>query len=322
MRAWVLGLAALVAGCDLLPDDSGLRTENHVTWVTVRGDHVPVLNPGTAMDRAAIGVQRTWPNLAAAEAAVSPRWTAAHPQNSFLGALNGRPPHGELVGFGATLVRQSNTDFPPGPEDFPAATGELNRPTLLFFDMRAGGDPANWPIIGMGYAFPYKDEDEDGTAEAPFIFGDQPGPQLKWNLIEASYFFRDGFLTHEAGYHVHLFGAAFDLASTADLTDDARAGGLRIDAAGLSPIGHADMKGGGPHRAKHGRFFTIHVFFEPGTGRATVAPCDPWARFSTDAVAVPVGSFYYRDDPTSLTRVDVQCRNGGGYPTINELAPD
>ena len=160
MRAWVLGLAALVAGCDLLPDDSGLRTENHVTWVTVRGDHVPVLNPGTAMDRAAIGVQRTWPNLAAAEAAVSPRWTAAHPQNSFLGALNGRPPHGELVGFGATLVRQSNTDFPPGPEDFPAATGDLNRPTLLFFDMRAGGDPANWPIIGMGYAFPYKDEDE------------------------------------------------------------------------------------------------------------------------------------------------------------------
>lgn len=218
------------------------------------------------------------------------------------------------------MVRQTGDATIPGPEDIPFAEGPLDEPLLLFFDRRGGRLARNMPIIGMGFGLEFVDEDGDGEADIPVIVRGHSNSRIDWDPVEAFFFALDGTLIHEAGYHlVGRLRPGFRLATDDDLTDAARNRGLSIDARGLSPVRHQDMEDG---MGEHGRIWAMHVWFEPGTGLPTIAPCDPFHRQRDGANALPVGSFFYRKDEPSRALVAAQCENGGVYPTVAAQAPE
>ncbi|MGB0852861.1 MAG: hypothetical protein ACPGSI_06185 [Pikeienuella sp.] len=296
--------ALMLAGC--------VERLSVITWIPLGDEQIPILNEDTAMARAARQVQARWPTLNDAEQDTTPLWRDAHPAFGLA--------HGELSGFGITMVRVNRRAVAPDPEDIPFATGELSEPNLLFFDRSAASLARNMPIIGMGFGFEFLDADGDGIADVPVLNADASDPQLEWLPAEALVYSLDGTLIHEAGYHLALRPRpGFEIATDDDLEPDAVARGITVDRAGHAPIGHEDLQDA---LGQHGRIWAVHVWFEPETGLPTISPCDPWHRQRARANNLPEGTFYYRDDTPSRALVAAQCENGGVYPTIAAQAPD
>lgn len=69
--------------------------------------------------------------------------------------------------------------------------------------------------------------------------------------------------------------------------------GKHVDAAGCFRIDDDDLKTREFHAdKKHGRYWVVHVWFEPETLRPAIAKTDPWCRQSGDAVTVPACAFF------------------------------
>lgn len=304
-------LCASLAACVQPNPDDPDNPHSVVTWRDLGNEQIPILNADTRMAEAAASVQARWPTLREAEQDDDINWRDAHPS---LGVF-----HGELSGFGVTMVRQDGTATIPAPEDIPFAEGPLDEPLLLFFDRRGGSFARNMPIIGMGYGLEFIDEDGDGEADIPVIVRGHSNTRIEWDPVEAFFFALDGTLIHEAGYHVvGRLRPGFRLATDDDLTTGARNRGLSIDAQGLSPVRHQDLE---DDTGKHGRIWAMHVWFEPETGLPTIAPCDPFHRQRDGASSLPAGSFYYRKDNASRALVAAQCEDGGVYSTVAAQAP-
>jgi hypothetical protein len=210
---------------------------------------------------AAVNVAKRYPNFNKAQKAKDPSYFDAHPS----GAL--ATGHGELRGFGVTMIQGK------WPKAVDNASGRLGDPTLLFFQ-KVGKHQDDWKIIGMGYTFKFNQYSErPPTSIAAF-------PAEDWWI-------------HEAGYHHSPGDGGFTCADNDDLKNEARNAGKSVDQAGCIGIDDGDLKTREFHAdKKHGRFWTVHVWFEPNTQRPVVAKTDPWCRQSKDALAVPACAFF------------------------------
>jgi hypothetical protein len=219
----------------------------------------------TALEDAALAVAKKYPNFNAAQKAKNPSYFDAHP----CGAL--ATGHAELQGYGVTMIQGK---WPKAVEN---ASGDLECPTLLFFQ-KLKGDQDCWKIIGMGYTRQYASKK---TQRPPDDF----------EGIAAS-----DWWIHEAGYHHSPGDGGFTCATDDDLKKSARDAGKRIDRAGLCGIAEEDLKTREFRLdKKHGRYWTVHVWFEPGTGLPRIALTDPWKRQSGKAVCVPARAFFKQD---------------------------
>jgi hypothetical protein len=168
--------------------------------------------------------------------------------------------HAELKGFGVTLIQRDGGIGIPQPLE--NASGDLDDPNLLFFQKKSGSE-SNWPIIGMGYSFTF------APCEPP-----------KLDSISSVHFW-----VHEAGWHHSPGDGNFECATTSDLKQSALDDGKRLDAAGCFAVEKSDLR---EHEfdAEHQRIWTVHVWFDPETGRPAVKGTDPWCRQSTSALEV------------------------------------
>ncbi|MGB0507590.1 MAG: hypothetical protein ACPGGK_15480 [Pikeienuella sp.] len=304
MRIFYIAAIAALVGCTDLPEDNAANPESKVDWVNALGDRVPILKSDTILGIAAANARAKYPNLRAANQTDGEKWRDAHP--SAFGVK-----HGELAGFGVTMVRHTGSEPFTAHDAFTFSDGDLEKPTLLFFE-KENGFPKNWRIIGMGYAFEYADDDGDEVADLE---------GFDWDIVEGWYFMQDGLLVHEAGYHLLNLNPGFRIADNDNLTNDARDDGLTVDTNGENVIQHADMRASGIH-PRHGRMSAMHVWFHPTNGRPTVSPCDPWHRQDDRASELPRGTFYYRNDPPSRPSVERVCNTGGAYPTVEDFDPE
>jgi len=214
-------------------------------------------------------VQAKFPSFNAAQRSTSPHYIDSHPS----GALATH--HTELAGFGVTMIQ--TTGWPPN-NPIDNASGRLDDPSLLMFDRRASGQD-NWPLIGIGYVFALDVTNEPPPSAIPAI-----APSL--------------WFVHEAGYH-HVPGdGGFGCASDGDLEKAAIDRGVRIDSNVCNGVVKADLKTPiiGDHAADkaHGRYWAVHVWFDPASGRAAFAQTDPWCRQSSSAVPLPSCAFKQR----------------------------
>jgi hypothetical protein len=225
------------------------------------GGRLVVKDKYTPLGAAALDVAKRYPNFNKAQKAKEPSYFDAHPS----GAL--ATSHGELQGFGVTMVQGK------WPKAVDNASGRLKDPTLLFFQ-KTGKSQDDWKIIGMGYTFKFnKDNERPPTNIAAFT--------------------EDEWWIHEAGYHRSPGDGGFTCASNDDLKNEARDAGKSIDEAGCFGINNDDLKTREFHAdKKHGRYWTVHVWFEPKTQRTVVAKTDPWCRQSDEALSVPKCAFF------------------------------
>lgn len=142
------------------------------------------------------------------------------------------------------------------------------RPSLLFFD-QSSDDPDDWPLIGMGYFFPF----------APC-----ERPELECALPE-------DFFVHEAGYHLVPIGDGGMRVAT---QDDMREG-VTLDPEGCLPVEGPDLRTR-IGSFKHGRNWVTHVWFPPdGTDEVPIwQNTDPWERWkdATDRGTIDGTLFY------------------------------
>lgn len=230
---------------------------------TTCGGKVIVQATDSALGIAAARVAARTPNFNVAQKVKNPAYFDAHPS----GAL--ATGHAELKGYGVTMI-QGN--FPKAVEN---ASGDLDDPTLLFFK-KSGGNQDNWGLIGMGYSFELNKDN-------------QPFP-TKVSAIQGSIWW-----IHEAGYHRSPGDGGFTCAVPADVKL-----GPSPDAAGCNGIASENLKTREFNfDKKHGRYWTSHVWFEPGTLRPTITLTDPWCRQSAAALAVPACAFFKRGECTA-----------------------
>lgn len=202
-----------------------------------------------------------------------PDWGAAH--HTVIDATDDvwyHPAHSrkELEGFGVTLVSMHFTEIAgvkiPGMEDA-HWHGDLNDPTLLFFEKIDALDADDWPLIGFGYHVDWSDDEGMGGCVRP-----------EADCTTADEFVKS-FIVHEAGYHIDGFMCVDD--------DDIQSGHGTPDADYCDRIDTDDVKdpniicigceaeGVG---AKHGRAWTMHVWIHPGWRYPLIAEEDPWGR--------------------------------------------
>lgn len=214
---------------------------------------------------AAGGVRTRYATLNIAQKAKDPSYFDAHPSGV---AATG---HGELAGFGVTMVQGKRSE----PVD--NASGRMDDPTLLFFE-KDGNDQDDWQIIGMGYSFMLERDGENRPISMPSI------PASEW-------------LIHEAGYHHSPGNGGFTCATNDDLKKSAFEAGKRIDSAGCKGIVQSDLRTREFHAdKKHGRYWAVHVWFDPSTRRPAFAKTDPWCRQSSQALNVAACAFFSRGD--------------------------
>lgn len=213
-----------------------------------RGVVVGCTSPCDAQLEAALRTVRTKaPTWAAAKASTERTWIEAHGTAS-------------LTGFGGTLV---HVEHPPSlaepiPHDV-HASGRLDEPSLLFFQMTDGPD-TEWPLIGVGYHRPF-------TPCSPPVLDD--GGQ---GITTSDWFI------HEAGWHhVPVGDGGFTPATPADVND-----GVALDEAGCVDVTVADLVNTRPLFVPHGRAWTVHVWFDDESSCPAVTLTDPFGR--TDCV--------------------------------------
>jgi hypothetical protein len=206
---------------------------------------------------AAASVIAAFPTAAAAaDVLASPSYMGAHPTNGLGGQA-------ELEGFGVTFIQEDGFLNP-----LENASGALDDPNLLFFQ-KVGTNKANWPIIGMGYSFEF----------------DPCSRPIMENIHQCN------FLVHEAGYHDSPGTGGFECATNSDLKSSAISAGKSIDSDKCIAIEDLELKDY-PFNldVRHGRIWTVHVWFEPGTKRPIIAETDPFCRQSSSALEVDCGS--------------------------------
>lgn len=224
------------------------------------GGKVYVQASNSPLGEAADTIARRYPDFNWAQKSKDPHFFDAHPSGVM--ATN----HGELKGFGVTMVRGK------WPKAMADSSSSLTDPTLLFFDRRAKKQE-DWNIIGMGYSFAFRADNEKPPTTLGFASAD--------------------WWVHEAGYHHSPGDGGFSCADDKDLKKRVSKAGKHVDAAGCFQIGDDDIKTREFHvDKKHGRYWAIHVWFEPNTRRPALAKTDPWCRQSSDAVSVPNCAFY------------------------------
>lgn len=209
-------------------------------------------------NRAAALVQERFPTMRDAGRSQTPTFIDSHRRT-------GGTRHGELEGYGVTMVANDGLNILFA--DQAPMNGFPARPSELFYEMRRGG-PRNWPIIGMGYAMEF----EPGDRAFLTIGGE-----------------RHNFLLHEAGYH-RLGDGGFDCAVNRNLRRAALNRGLFVDEAGRRNIRREDMRVR-VGTIRHGRLWTIHVWFDPLDGTPVIAETDPWERQNNNALPVPECAF-------------------------------
>jgi hypothetical protein len=221
---------------------------------------IAVLGSDNRFAVAAREVASRYPDLKTARKATDPSFIDSHPT----GAL--ATGHGELKGYGVTMIQGTRPDVVEN------ASGDLADPSLLFFQ-KTGKDQDHWGIIGMGYSYQH---DRDNDSAPTQIDGISSG--IWW--------------LHEAGYHHSPGDGGFTCATNDDLRNSAFDAGKRIDSDGCKGIDREDLKTREfKLDRKHGRYWTVHLWFEPSTRRPTFALADPWCRQSASALTVPSCAF-------------------------------
>jgi hypothetical protein len=221
---------------------------------------IAVFGSDTPFGVAARLVASRYPDFKTARKASNPSFIDAHPSGAF--ATN----HGELKGYGVTMIQGKRSDV------LQNASGDLADPVELFFQ-KTGKDEDDWGIIGMGYSYQH---DRDNDSAPTLIAGVDAG--IWW--------------LHEAGYHDAPGSGGFKCATNDNLKKSAFDAGKRIDAEGCSGIERDDLKTREfRFDYKHGRYWVLHVWFEPSTRRPTIGLTDPWCRQSASAVTVPSCAF-------------------------------
>ncbi len=225
-----------------------------------------VHDEGSELGLAALAIRNRFPFLNDAQRSKNPKFIDSHTKNYGTG-------HAELKGYGITMIAHHGHKPTPSFDTINYWRGELDQPNELFFQKGKNNREKQWNIIGMGYGLVF-DPDDPPTLDA------------------------DGysypFLVHEAGYH-RLGDGGFDCADDGDLKTSSWNSGLRIDAAGKMNVTRDDIKNRTSLRKKrHGRLWTIHVWFDPETGLPVVTNTDPWARQASDALRVDDCAFYYQ----------------------------
>lgn len=187
---------------------------------------------------------------------------------------------GSLDGFGAVLATVTARPGPGSlidlPSDIPAGYA-ADRPSLLFFDQQ-GDDPDDWPLIGMGYFYPFD------PCERP-------------DLQCATH---SDFFVHEAGYHLVPIGDGGMRVAT---QDDMREG-VTLDPEGCLPV-EADALRTRIGSFRHGRNWVTHVWFPPEGEDAVPVwqNTDPWERWkdATDRGTIDGTLFYSQGDCACAT---------------------
>ena len=221
---------------------------------------IAVFGSDTPFEVAARLVASRYPDFKTARKASDPSFIDAHPS----GAL--ATGHGEMKGYGVTMIQGKRSGVVEN------ASGDLADPSLLFFQ-KAGKDEDDWGIIGMGYSYQHDRDNNSGPTQIAGV-----DPRTWW--------------LHEAGYHHSPGDGGFTCATNDDLQNSAFDAGKRIDAEGCKGIDRDDLKTREFHAdRKHGRYWALHVWFEPSTRRPTLALTDPWCRQSASALTVPSCAF-------------------------------
>ncbi|GAB4125068.1 MAG: hypothetical protein KKC01_09920 [Gammaproteobacteria bacterium] len=245
--------------------------------VTVNGNTYLLYRSDSPFGEAASTIQQRFPNMKEARKSDSPKFIDSHPAG-----VN----HAELKGFGVTMVAH-NGGLIPGADDIEYSSARVDDPNLLFFDKGRSGKYKEWEIIGMGYSMPYRPQDRPVLLTRTQLDPLNPFTLLPSDPLPGVV---HRFLVHEAGYH-NLLNGEFIHATDNDLTNAAINAGKSIYPLGEHIIDHDDMKSGGANKKRHGRMWTLHVWFQPGTGRPVVAETDPWYR-SVNGLTVPDVAFY------------------------------
>lgn len=248
--------------CPQLPDDRPKPIVHPSADVrTPCGGTIHVRASDGALGIAAAEIAAKYPDFNSAQQAKDPSFFDSHPS----GLLATK--HAELAGFGVTMIQGKF----PNPVD--NASGSLSDPTLLFYK-KLGSNQEDWVLIGMGYHYEFEANNE--------------GPPTSFPAINAAHWW-----IHEAGYHESPGSGNFRCATNDDLKNKAYDGGKRIDPQGCYGIEKSDLKTREfKLDAKHGRIWTVHVWFEPGTLRPTVKKTDPWCRQDKNALVVPECGFF------------------------------
>ncbi len=251
---------------------------------------VSALSCNDALIEAAIDIKSRYPTWGDAKAATTTsgsQYKEAHSKK-------------ELEGFGVTLVTMT------GIANVQNWTGDLNDPSLLFFEKDTSLSRQDWPLIGFGYHHEWEDS-------APSMGSCvRPTPDCT-----SSADFAENFIIHEAGYHVH----GFEVADTGDL----RSGRGIVDSEGCNRIDKDDLKdtlfAGHGIGAKHGRSWTMHIFYAPGTDLPIITTEDPWNRDGGDGWEheVASGAFYEQGECCSTPPPTKLSTSPGVGSSINLL---
>jgi hypothetical protein len=219
-----------------------------------------VFGSATPFGLATSMVVARYPTLHAAQKADNPSFIDSHPSGPLATG------HGELEGYGVTMIQGKRSEV------IENASGDLADPSVLFFE-KVGGHEDDWGITGMGYAYKLDNNNEHPPTQISAV-----DPGIWW--------------VHEAGYHRSPGDGGFTCATNDDLHRSAFDAKKRIDQAACLAINRDDLKTREFHAdRKHGRYWVLHVWFEPKTRRPTIALTDPWCRQSADAVSVPSCAF-------------------------------
>jgi hypothetical protein len=258
-----------IAACKKDPDcPVGMPSDNSneyptETVATSCGGTLEVNGSDTPLGKAAVDVANRYSDFNKAQKAKNPSYFDSHPSGVFATG------HAELSGYGVTMIQGK------WPKPLENASGNLSDPSLLFFE-KNDGKQNTWQIIGMGYTFKIASDNMAKPSKIDDI------PVAQW-------------LIHEAGYHHSPGDGGFTCADNDDLKNSAYKAGKRVDTAGCFGIEKDDLKTKEfKADSKHGRFWTVHIWFEPKTLRPTISKTDPWCRQSKSALRVPSCAFYQR----------------------------
>ena len=267
-------LGLMTAACT--PDEFREALDVEADEISVNGTTYLRYRSYSLIGVAAAGIQERYPDMKAARKSKYPKFIDSHPAGSG---------HAELEGFGVTMVKHDGGAV-PGADDILYSSGRVNDPTLLFFDKGKAGKYEEWEIIGMGYSMIYRPDDRPVLLTQAVIDPANPTVVPPGDPIPGHVY---RFLMHEAGYH-NLTNGQFIKATDNDLKKKAKDAGKTIDPLGASIIDHDDLKAGSLTTKRHGRVWTLHVWFEPGTGLPVFAEADPWNR-SPGGITIPSSAF-------------------------------